>query len=87
VQRRLEDSCLTVGAIGFEPFQGGLRGYYLDEFTFRFNRRTSRSRGMLFYRLIQQAAVAGPVTYTDIRDNLPNQQPLHAIPQRVELNG
>jgi hypothetical protein len=47
--------------------------YYLDEFTFRFNRRTSRSRGMLFYRLIQQAAVAGPVTYTDIRDNLANQ--------------
>jgi transposase-like protein len=43
--------------------------YYLDEFTFRFNRRTSRSRGMLFYRLIQQAVVAGPVTYTDIRDN------------------
>lgn len=29
--------------------------YYLDEFTFRFNRRTSRSRGKLFYRLIQQA--------------------------------
>ena len=47
--------------------------YYLDEFTFRFNRRTSRSRGMLFYRLIQQAAVAAPVTYTDIRDNLANQ--------------
>jgi hypothetical protein len=47
--------------------------YYLDEFTFRFNRRTSRSRGMLFYRLIQQGAVAGPVTYTDIRDNLANQ--------------
>ena len=29
--------------------------YYLDEFTFRFNRRTSRSRGKLFYRLLQQA--------------------------------
>src|SRR5208337_3089212 len=29
--------------------------YYLDEFTFRFNRRTSRSRGKLFYRLIEQA--------------------------------
>src|SRR4030067_3452454 len=29
--------------------------YYLDEYTFRFNRRTSRSRGMLFYRLMQQA--------------------------------
>jgi len=37
--------------------QGGvrpphLRGY-LDEFVFRFNRRNSRSRGMLFYRLVQ----------------------------------
>ena len=30
--------------------------YYLDEFTFRFNRRTSRSRGLLFYRLLRQAA-------------------------------
>jgi transposase-like protein len=29
--------------------------YYLDEFTFRFNRRTSRSRGLLFYRLLEQA--------------------------------
>lgn len=29
--------------------------YYLDEYTFRFNRRDSRSRGLLFYRLLQQA--------------------------------
>ena len=35
-------------------------GYYLDEFTFRFNRRTSRSRGMLFYRLLQQAVNTDP---------------------------
>jgi len=34
--------------------------YYLDEFTFRFNRRTSRSRGLLFYRLIQQAVLTLP---------------------------
>ena len=38
--------------------------YYLDEFTFRFNRRTSRSRGKLFYRLVQQAAAVAPVPYT-----------------------
>jgi hypothetical protein len=31
--------------------------YYLDEFTFRLNRRTCRSRGKLFYRLEQQAVV------------------------------
>ena len=29
--------------------------YYLDEFVFRFNRRRSRSRGLLFYRLIEQS--------------------------------
>jgi len=34
--------------------------YYLDEFTFRFNRRTSRSRGKLFYRLVQQALQVEP---------------------------
>ena len=34
--------------------------YYLDEFTFRFNRRTSRSRGLLFYRLLQQATRTDP---------------------------
>jgi len=37
--------------------------YYLDEFTFRFNRRTSASRGKLFYRLVQQAAQIGPQPY------------------------
>lgn len=36
--------------------------YYLDEFTFRFNRRTSNFRGKLFYRLIQQALEVAPVT-------------------------
>jgi len=35
--------------------------YSLDEYTFRFNRRTSRSRGLLFYRLINQAVHLGPV--------------------------
>jgi transposase-like protein len=40
--------------------------YYLDEFTFRFTRRTSRSRGKLFYRLVQQAAAVEPVSYDGI---------------------
>lgn len=35
---------------------------YLEEFTFRFNRRTSRSRGLVFRRLLEQAVVTGPVT-------------------------
>ena len=40
--------------------------YYLDEFTFRFNRRKSASRGMLFYRLIEQATEIKPVIYNEI---------------------
>jgi len=40
--------------------------YYLDEYTFRFNRRTSSYRGKLFYRLIQNAVVLDPVRYDDL---------------------
>lgn len=51
--------------------QGAVRhshlDYYLDEFTFRFNRRTSRSRGKLFYRLVQQAVSVEPVTRNSLR--------------------
>jgi hypothetical protein len=46
------------GAVSHKHFD-----YYLDEFTFRFNRRRSRSRGKLFYRLAQQAVVVGPASY------------------------
>lgn len=50
--------------------QGAVRSaqldHYLEEFTFRFNRRTSRSRGLLFYRLLAQAVTAQPVTYRHI---------------------
>jgi transposase-like protein len=45
--------------------QGAIRpshlDYYLDEFTFRFNRRTSKARGLLFYRLMEQAVDCHPV--------------------------
>jgi transposase-like protein len=34
--------------------------YYLDEYAFRFNRRRSTARGMLFYRLLQQAVATYP---------------------------
>ena len=40
--------------------------YYLDEFTFRFNRRRSKSRGKLFYRLAQQAVAIEPVPLDQI---------------------
>jgi transposase-like protein len=56
--------------------QGAVRphhlDYYLDEFTFRFNRRTSRSRGKLFYRLIQQAAEVTPVHWQDVAEGRRN---------------
>lgn len=39
---------------------------YLEEFTFRFNRRTSRSRGLVFRRLLEQAVVTGPITETAV---------------------
>jgi len=44
--------------------------YYLDEFTFRFNRRRSRSRGKLFYRLVQQAVAIDPITGRSISRDL-----------------
>jgi transposase-like protein len=47
---------------------------YLNEFTFRFNRRTSASRGKLFYRLAQQAVQIEPVPFP----NLVKPQPVGA---------
>ncbi len=49
------------GAISHEHLD-----YYLDEFVFRFNRRSSRSRGKLFYRLVQQAVAVEPTPYRSI---------------------
>lgn len=50
--------------------QGGVQAhqlaYYLDEFTFRFNRRSSRSRGLLFYRLMEQAVDQIPQPYKNL---------------------
>jgi len=45
---------------------------YLNEFTFRFNRRGSRHRGLLFYRLLEQAILTDPITY---RSLIVNPQP------------
>lgn len=40
--------------------------YYLDEFVFRFNRRSARSRGLLFYRLVHQAINVEPIKCSEI---------------------
>lgn len=47
--------------------------YYLDEFTFRFNRRKSRERGKLFYRLVQQSVQIDPIFWTQIALGLENK--------------
>jgi transposase-like protein len=54
------------GAIGHDYLE-----YYLDEFTFRFNRRNSTSRGKLFYRLAQQAVQVAPATFQTITKTQP----------------
>ena len=49
------------GSVSVEHLQS-----YLEEFTFRFNRRTSRSRGFVFYRLLEQAVNTGPIIEPEI---------------------
>ena len=49
--------------------------YYLDEYTFRFNRRTSKSRGLLFYRLLNQAIDLGPVLESQLKARESDQKP------------
>jgi transposase-like protein len=49
--------------------------YYLDEFTFRFNRRASMYRGKLFYRLMQQAAQVAPAPYQSLVRHVRGQKP------------
>jgi len=49
--------------------------YYLDEFTFRFNRRTSASRGKLFYRLMQNAVRVLPAPYQMLTKHVRGRKP------------
>lgn len=58
--------------------------YYLDEFTFRFNRRRSGSRGKLFYRLLQQAVAVEPAPYKGLVGGTWNQT---RHPQHVGATG
>ena len=54
--------------------------YYLDEFTFRFNRRKSMNRGKLFYRLVQQAVAIEPVPLDKILH--PEKKQARKLPPR-----
>lgn len=47
-------------------FAAGHLQSYLEEYTFRFNRRSSRSRGLVFRRLLEQAVITGPITEDDV---------------------
>lgn len=59
--------------------QGGVQvshlDYYLDEFTFRFNRRTSHSRGLLFRRVLEYAMEVDPLREADLHANHSMRQP------------
>jgi transposase-like protein len=55
---------------------------YLNEFTFRFNRRGSRRRGLLFYRLLEQAILAEPITYRSLIVNPRPGRPRPTLPKR-----
>ena len=53
--------------------------YYLDEYAFRFNRRTSNHRGKLFYRLLQNAMDIEPITYRAMIQNVRGRNREHKI--------
>ncbi len=59
--------------------QGAIRpvqlAYYLDEFTFRFNRRNSKARGLLFYCLMEHAVECAPVP----RPKIIGGEPQHMV--------
>jgi len=64
---------------------------YLDEWVFRFNRRRSRSRGLLFHRLLAHAATSDALTYNQLRKagrsrSAPPPPPAaRALPQSLDL--
>ncbi len=53
---------------------------YLNEFAFRFNRRNSRSRGLVFYRLLELAATHEPVRYRDLIANPGRRKNIPPLP-------
>ena len=70
--------------------QGAVRrehlDYYLDEYTFRFNRRTSRSRGKLFFRLLQQAVQVDPAPYKSMVGGKAGRNPPTETPNQGGVN-
>jgi hypothetical protein len=56
--------------------------WYLDEFTFRFNRRAATHRGLLFYRLLEEAVVTPPLPYRQVVHSGLDPGPEAAPPRR-----
>jgi hypothetical protein len=81
--RAPDEGDVVEGEIVADPgFRLAAVDYYLDEFAFRFNRRNSKARGVLFYRLAQQAVAIGPATYRSIVN--PNDDADHH-PRRIRM--
>jgi len=57
---------------------------YLDEFTFRFNRRHARARGMLFFRLLEGAVDTPPTTLRELI-KVTNPRPVQTLPPTVRI--
>ncbi len=49
--------------------------YYLDEYTFRFNRSTSKHQGMLFMRILENAVTIESVSYKKMVKNIRGKKP------------
>jgi len=76
--RRNGDGGVVRGGAGLD-----LQGY-LNEFVFRFNRRGSRSRGLVYHRVLELAVAHDPVRY---RDFIVNPQPKAAPPAPPGIRG
>jgi hypothetical protein len=61
--------------------------WYLDEFTFRFNRRAATHRGLLFYRLLEEAVVTPPLPYRRVVHSGIDPWPEGAPPRRETRRG
>nr|WP_245348494.1 IS1595 family transposase [Paeniglutamicibacter psychrophenolicus] len=68
-----------------DTYQGGAQPYhlqaYLDEFVFRFKRRHSAKRGLLFYRRLKAAVAGAPVSYGEISGIHRQPRPRSVAPQ------
>lgn len=81
VKRMIEGTYQGSGSVGHLQ-------EYLDEFVFRFNRRHSAHRGLVFMRLLQRCVAGGPVTYRElVRDSRPKAIHPQGVPGKRSAPG